>query len=181
VGDNTVIESLTAAVIVTGIGMCVVEELENTPESGGVPDKMRVCLLVPGNIAWDGCDCGQFAQTIQDDYPTLIFPADASEQVIGVGGCNSRPLVYTVLASIIRCVPGMTNTTPPRSPTCDALRAAAIIMQADAFALRRAVECCLTTLQDSYQIAKFSVGRAMRVGPEGNCAGVELTYKFELI
>jgi hypothetical protein len=176
-----VIESLTAAVIVTGVGMCVIEELENTPESGGVPDKMRVCLLVPGNIAWDSCECGQFAQTIQDDYPTLVFPADASEEVIGVGGCNSRPLVYTVLASLTRCVPGMTNTTPPRPPSCAKLREAAMIMQADAFALRKGVECCLSALQDNYTIMKYVVGRVTRVGPEGNCAGVELIYKFELI
>lgn len=173
------IESLTAAVIVTGIGMCVIEDLQNTPTSGGVPDKMRVCLLVPGNIAWDGCDCGQFAQTIQDDYPTLVFPADSSEQATGVGGCNSRPLVYTVLASITRCVPGIDIAGRP--PSCNSLQTAAFIMQADAFVLRRAVECCLTTLQDSYTIAKFSVGRATRVGPEGSCAGVELIYKFELI
>jgi hypothetical protein len=177
-----VIEALTAAVIVTGIGMCVIDELENTPESGGVPPNMRVCLLVPGNIAWDGCDCGQFAQTIQADYPTSQFPFDVSEQVIGVGGCGSRPLVYQVLASIIRCVPGLQGpSTSPRSPSCDKLQTAAFIMEGDAFALRRGVECCLSTLQDNLTIAKFVVGRVSRVGPEGNCAGVELTYKFELI
>jgi hypothetical protein len=73
------------------------------------------------------------------------------------------------------------NSMTPRPPSCDKLQVAAFIMQTDAFVLRRAVECCLTTLQDSYQIAKFSVGRVSRVGPEGNCAGIELTYKFELI
>lgn len=173
------IEALTASVIVTGIGMCVINELENTPESGGVPPNMRICLLVPGNIAWDGCDCGQFAQTIQADYPTLVFPADASEQVSGVGGCNARPLVYQVLASITRCIPGMSTGGKP--PTCAALNVAALAMEGDAFALRRGVECCLSALQDSYVIAKFVVGRVNRVGPEGNCAGVELSYKFELI
>lgn len=173
--------ALTAAVIVTGVGMCIVDELESTPESGGVPANMRVCLLVPGNIAWDGCECGQLAQTIQSDYPTLVFPGDASEQVRGVGGCGADPLVYQVLASITRCVPGLTSGVPPRPPSCDALLRAALVMQADAFALRRGVECCLAALRDAGTIDKFVVGRVSRVGPEGNCAGVELTYKFELV
>lgn len=175
------IEALTAAVIVTGVGMCVVEELENTPESGGVPPKMRVCLMVPGNIAWDACDCGQFAQTIQADYPTSTFPVDASEQVLGVGGCGDRPLAYQVLASIVRCIPGMKGNPPGIPPSCSELQAAALIQQGDAFALRRGVECCLEGYRRNRQILKFSVGRATFVGPEGNCGGVELTYKFELI
>lgn len=175
------IEALTAAVIVTGVGMCVVDKLEITPESGGVPPNMRICLLVPGNIAWDSCDCGQFAQTFQTDYPTLTFPADASEQVLGAGGgCNERPIVYQVLASITRCVPGMTGN-PPQPPSCAKLQAAAAIMAADAWVLRSAIECCLSDLQDNNVIEKFTVGRVNYVGPEGNCAGVELTYKFELI
>lgn len=172
------IEAWTAATIVTGIGMCVVEELENTPESGGVPPKMRVCLLVPGNIAWDSCNCGQFAQTIQRDYPTNIFPADASDLPNGLGGCGSRPRVYQVLASITRCVPGMQASGNP--PTCDALYAAALTQQGDAFALQRGVECCLSALQESYRIAKYVVGGVSFVGPEGDCGGVELIYKFEL-
>lgn len=176
------IDLLTAAVIVTGVGQCVVDELLVSPESGGVPPKMRICLLVPGNIAWDSCECGQFAQTIQADYPTLIFPGDASEVALGAGGgCNTRARVYQVLASITRCVPGMTNGNPPQPPSCAALGAAALVMHADAQVLRRAIECCLDELQDNQVIDKFVVGRVNYVGPEGNCAGVELTYKFELI
>lgn len=174
------IEPLTAAVIITGVGMCVVEDLQATPQSGGVPPNMRVCLLVPGNIAWDACDCGQFAQSVQFDYPTLTFPADASEQVLGAGaGCNERPIVYQVLASIIRCVPGMTADKKP--PSCGKLQTAAAIMLADGYVLRSAIECCLNDLQSNQLIEKFVVGRVSYVGPEGNCAGVELTYKFELM
>jgi hypothetical protein len=170
---------LTAAVIVTGVGICVIEELQNTPESGGFPDKMRICHLVPGNIAWDGCECGQFSQTIQRIYPTSHFPQDESELFVGVGGCNARPLVYQVLASIIRCVPGLGPDGKP--PSCDKSLAAALMIQGDAYALRRGVECCLFDLQEQFQILKFSVSGISFVGPEGYCAGVELTYKFELV
>lgn len=175
------IESLTAAVIVTGVGQCVVDELNATPASGGVPIKMRVCYLVPGNIAWDSCECGQFAQTIQADYPTLNFPADASDTVLGVGGCPSGGLAFQVLASITRCVPGMSAGTPPTPPTCAKLQQAALVMEGDAYALRRGVECCLETMRRDRRILKYAVGRINRVGPEGNCAGVELVYRFELI
>ena len=173
------IEALTASVIVTGVGMCVIDELEATPESGGVPAKMRVCLLVPGNIAWDSCECGQFAQTIQSDYPTLNFPADASDQILGIGGCVVGPLAIQVLASITRCVPTLDASGNP--PTCAKLRAAALVMQGDAYALRRGITCCLETLRKNRTITKYVVGRVNYVGPEGACAGVELVYRFELI
>jgi hypothetical protein len=173
-----VTEALTAAVIVTGIGICVLEELENTPESGGVPAKMRTCLLVPGNIAWDACDCGQFAQTIQRDYPTVTFPADASDAI--TNGCMARARVVQVLASIIRCVPGMTGGVTPQPPTCAALQAAALVMQGDAYALLRGVECCLAELKKTYAITAYTVSGVNYVGPDGNCAGVELTYRFSL-
>jgi hypothetical protein len=175
------IEPLTASIVVTGVGMCVVEALETTPESGGITPKMRVCLLVPGNIAWDACDCGQFAQAFQRDYPTLSFPADASEQILGAGGgCNSRPIAYQVIASIVRCVPGMTGT-PPQPPTCAKLLDAAYIQAADAYVLRTSIECCLEAMQTEQLIEKFVVGNVTYVGPEGNCAGVELIYRFELM
>jgi hypothetical protein len=176
-----VIEALTAGIIVTGVGMCIVEELENTPESGGVPPKMRVCLLVPGAIAWDGCDCGQLAQTIQGIYPTQVFPTDASEVPIR-GGCGpGGQLIVEVLVSLTRCVPGMTAGQPPRPPTCAQLRAAALEQQADAYAVRKAVNCCLADLQRDRRIVKYAVGRTNFVGPEGNCGGSELIYKFELM
>lgn len=169
---------LTAAVIVTGIGMCIVEELEATPESGGVPDKMRLCLLVPGSIAWDGCECGQLALTIQSDYPTQTFPIDASDIPL-TGGCGPSALVVEVLVSLTRCVPGL--DAQGRPPTCAKLQAAALIQQGDAYAVRKAVTCCLAELKRTYQILKYTVGRVNRVGPEGLCGGIELIFRFELI
>lgn len=156
--------------------MCVIEELENTPESGGVPSKMRVCLIVPGNIAWDGCDCGQFAQSITTDYFSNRFPIDSSQEIIQ--SCV-EPLAYQVTASLLRCVPGLTTTGSP--PTCAALQASALELAADAFALRKGVTCCLVDLKETYRIADFRVGQAVRVGPDGNCGGTELTYWFQLM
>lgn len=169
---------LGAAAIVTGIGQCIIDELNDTPESGGVPAKMRVCLLVPGNIAWDGCDCGQLAQTIVSDYHSERFPADSSQEQIQSCG---EALAVQVLVSILRCVPGMSTGMPPQYPTCAKLLDAALIMQGDAFAVRTGVECCLLDLKATQRIFDFRVGPTTYVGPEGGCAGSELTYWFQLM
>jgi hypothetical protein len=167
--------ALTAAGIVTGIGECILDELENTPESGGVTDKMRRCLLVPGAIAWDACDCGQLALSIQRSYPSTTFPTEASEDPAR-GGCPPGLQAYDVLASLTRCVPGVDARGNP--PSCDALLAAALRLEGDAFALRRGVVCCLVTYKRERRIMDWRAGAVNRVGPEGNCAGVELTFKF---
>lgn len=166
--------ALTAAAIVTGVGMCIIDQLENTPESGGVPDKMRRCLLVPGAIAWDACECGQLTLSIQRSYPSTTFPIDASDDT--TRSCAPGTMGYDVLASITRCVPTLDSTGKP--PTCDKLLAAALTMEGDAFALRRGVLCCLVGYKRDRRILDFRVGGVNRLGPEGACAGVELTFKF---
>lgn len=172
-------QAWTAAAIVTGVGMCVVDELAATPESGALPQ--RIVLMTPGEIAWDGCDCGQFAQSLQADYPSGIFPQDTSQQTQRNGGCKVSPVAYQVLATIARCVPGFTmvgQAVVP--PTPAALLTAALQAEADAYALRNGVECCLANMKRTYRIMDYRVGRIDKVGPEGNCAAVALQYSFQL-
>lgn len=166
--------ALTAAAIVTGVGMCIIDELENTPESGGVTDRMRLCLLVPGAIAWDSCDCGQLALSIQRSYPSTTFPAESSDDTTRT--CAPGTIAYEVLASITRCVPGPDSGGRP--PTCDKLLAAALQLEGDAFALRRGIVCCLVGYKRDQLILAWRTGSVNRVGPEGNCAGVEMSFKF---
>lgn len=171
------IEAWTAAVIVTGVGQCIIDELAATPESGGVPG--RACLLVPGAIAWDGCDCsGQLALSIIDNFPTQTFPTDASDQPV-TGNCGPFALVFEVVVSLVRCVPGLDQSGRP--PSCAKLLTSSLTQQGDAFAIRRAVSCCLRELKRTLVIQKYTVGRINFVGPEGNCGGVELIFKFELV
>lgn len=171
----------TAAAVVTGVGMCIDAQLDATPESGGgstrVPT-MRTCLLVPGNIAWDGCDCGQLALTIQRIYPSNRFPGDASEESIA-GGCAIGQKAVQALASITRCVAGLDKVGNP--PTCAQELADALVIQADAYAMDLAVRCCLAAYKTNHVIFDYRVGGINFVGPEGNCAGSELTFKFQLI
>ena len=178
------IEALTAAAIVTGIGVCIRDRLLEVPESGGVPSGMRLVYLTPGNIAWDGCDCGQLAQSIQIDYVSNQFPVNTAQEPRRGVGCNLGPLAYQVLASITRCVPGMTGAVgSAKPPTPAKLIEAALTQEGDAYALRTAVECCLADLLNArpQRIFDFRVGTLTRVGPEGNCGGVELQYWFQLM
>lgn len=170
------ITPFSSIAIVTGVGLCIQQELEATPESGGVPAKMRVVYAAPGNIAWDGCTCGQLALSVVRDYPTRVFPQDASEEPM-IGGCGAHALATRVIVSLTRCAPAMDKNGNP--PTPDALLAASLVLAADAYVVRNAVECCLHDYKRQRRIYKFTVGSADRVGPEGGCVGVEMPFTFE--
>lgn len=171
-----VIQSLTAAAIVTGVGACIIDELSEVPESHGVPK--RIVYLTPGEIAWDGCDCGQLALSIPRDYPSVTFPIDSSQLVV-LGGCMARPIAYEATASITWCIPGLDKSGNPPKPNL--LLESALAFEGDAFALRSAVECCLAGFKTSWRITDWRAGELRRVGPEGNCAGVEITFYFQLV
>lgn len=161
-----------AFIIVTGIGTCTAEELADT--EGGTPD--RICLAVPGEIAWDNCECGQFAQTITSDAPSNVFPIQATE--VEHNACGPPLLVFTVTSSITRCAPGMDNDRHP--PSCAALLTAARVLEDDREALRKSVTCCLRALREAYRVTNFAVGATQSVGPQGGCVGVNITYQFGL-
>jgi hypothetical protein len=173
-----IVTPLTAAIIITGVGQCIIDKLEETPESGGVPTKMRICLLVPGAIAADGCDCGQFAQSIVRSNPSDVFPQDSSLSPLK-GACGQRSRMWTVTASIMRCVPGVDDRGRP--PSCAALRAAALIQEGDAWAMWTAAQCCLAAKLRAFEISSYFVGATVPYGPEGNCGGVDLTYGFQIV
>ncbi len=164
--------TLSPAPIVTGIGVCVLEGLAQTP--AGAPD--RQCLLLPTQtIPWDNCDCdGQFAQAITSVYGADRFPipADAKDWQ----PCGPPWSVTRVLTSIVRCVPTMDEQAIP--PTCAAEQAAAITLENDRTAVRQALACCLTDLKTAGVIFHWSLGPSDTVGELGGCAGVETPYWF---
>lgn len=168
---------LSSAIIVTGVGQAIVDEIAATTEAGG-PLK-RQCLIVPGAIAADGCDCGQLAQTILRKNPTLTFPADSSQDTTQVA-CGNRTMMTTVMATVMRCIPGIT-TDPVRYPTCAALQAAALRMEGDEFAMRKAITCTLAGYKRDRRIFAYFVGGSDPIGPEGNCGGYAITYGFQLV
>lgn len=159
-----------AFIVVTGVGQCVVDELAGT--DAGSP--ARQCLAVPGEIAWDNCECGQFAQTITTDTPSKSFPTSAENE--SFERCGPPLLVMSVTASTTRCVPGVDDNGHP--PSCAALLDAARVLETDREAMRRAITCCLRDLYRANRITNYAVGVGTSVGPLGGCAGVNMTYRF---
>ncbi len=158
-----------ALAVVTGVATCIVTELAGT--EGGIPD--RVCPLVPGEIAWDNCECGQLAQTITAITPTKIFPQPAIEDQ---SRCDSTMLMVNVTTSLVRCAPTINDNG--ENPTCDELFTAARILEEDRFVLRKAIRCCLADFTTSYVTHNFAIGPAVSVGPNGMCVGVDVTWQF---
>ena len=173
----SVIDPMAFAVIVTGVGQAVVDSLPGT--LGG--PVTRNCILVPGAIAADGCDCGQFAQTILRINPADVFPVDSSLSPVSTR-CGPRSLMANVLASLFRCVPGITMVNGnARYPSCPALLEKALVQQSDAQVMRRAITCRLQAYKDVRAIDAFYVAGVDFIGPEGNCGGPAITYGFQLV
>lgn len=169
------IQPLSYAVIVTGVGQAAVDAIEANSAA-----LKRKCLIVPGAIAADGCDCGQFAQTILRKNPTKTFPVDSSLDTNVA--CNSQFMMGTVMATVMRCVPGITmNNGVAQYPTCAALGAASLRLEIDEYWMRQAITCTLAEMKRNRQIFAFYVGGSDPIGPEGNCGGWAITYGFQVV
>jgi hypothetical protein len=169
----TVTIDLTAspAAVVTGIGQCVVDALEQTP--AGAPT--RQCLLLPTfTIPWDNCDCGgQIAQAITQVYNAESFPQPFT------GNWKRRGphrLIVQVTLQVVRCVPSMDDQGSP--PSCASSLAAAITLENDRTAVRQALACCLSDLAAALPptLLEYNIGPSVTVGELGGCAGIETVY-----
>jgi hypothetical protein len=164
--------------VVTGVGQCVIEALDQTP--AGAP--CRRCLLLPTQqIPWDNCgpcdedSCtGQVALTIRAVYGSDTFPAPQTSKTWAK--CSPRWWVARVAVSVTRCVPAMDQTGAP--PGCDLELAAAIILENDRTAVRQAIACCLGQAHtDTPQlVGNWLIDQSVTVGELGGCAGVETEF-----
>lgn len=131
-----------------------------------LPVKPQRKCIVPGLIAWDGCECGALHGTINrwgitQDSLTLTPPPNAS--------CAAPYQVATMNVSIVRCVPiPQGNQT---SVSCSLLEAAAVELETDAYWVLETTLCTLAELKDEETIADFQIVQQTSVGPEGQCAG----------
>ena len=182
----TVTVNLTApnfAAIVTGIGACIVDALDQTP--AGAP--CRQCLLLPTFvIPWDNCgpcDCGsqdcdcngQVALAIQSVWGSNVSQLTPMTDAPWIK-CGPRYWVAQVIASVTRCVPAIDEAGHP--PSCDAELAAAIRLEQDRTAVRQAIACCLNDLYNAHPpgVAAWILGPSVTVGESGGCAGSETTF-----
>lgn len=167
-GNVAVAVLVTLAPIVTGIGAAVAAALADTPD--GKPE--RVCLLVPGDIAADGCDCGQLALTIQRRYGSNVFPTEATTDE-AAAECPPPVLVAVITLSLLRCVPVPDDDLNP--PSCEALQAAAEGQDVDIATIRRTLACYLAELADTGPVLHYLIGATTSNGPSGGCGGSDTT------
>ena len=125
--------------------------------------------IVPGEIVWDDCQCGQLVISENRRYTSNAFPL---EDISNVPECGNGWLVVDFTLSLTRCVPVGQNGNPPKP---EQLQAAAERLMTDKALIRAAVDCCLNTMYDDHEsdVAGFQVGAQETVGPQGGCAGSE--------
>lgn len=135
----------------------------------GVDPTIKRRCVVPGEIVWDACECGQLAITENRRYVSRAFPL---EEVDSVAECGNPWLIVDYTVSLVRCVPVGVNGNPP---TCDQLRTSALQLMKDKTDVRAALDCCLFSLYGDSDtgVVAYQVGAQETVGPQGACAGSE--------
>lgn len=142
----------------------------------------RACV-VPGDIVWDGCNCGLLAVSVTRWYLTDDFPESSS----GFGAsadarttpCDLPWLVGEFHVQVVRCAPipeGNAISVP-----CPALDAAAQVLLADAYVALTETVSTLCELRESDQIIDYVLGSQETRGPSGDCVGSDLTAQVGLM
>lgn len=136
--------------------------------------------VYPGRIAWDECECGMLAASVGEIYGSDTFP-----QPSGQSACASGSLATSITFTLVRCAP-----QPPENgvaPSITELNEAAALAISDKWYLFHSVGCTLTDLVNGTyagspgtRIWDALVGRAVNVGPEGDCVGSEITVQVQI-
>jgi hypothetical protein len=163
--------------VVTGVAECVRTELVEV-YGGSLPEGFRFCAVVPGEMAWDNCECGSFTQSGGNWLWSDNAETPLSQLADNQNNCGPYYLGLEVNALVLRCAP--TAPEGQLAPDCDTLQAAAVDWNQDAVALRRAILCCLRDMLAANTIEGFQITGHTSQGPAGACVGSQLTYRFWL-
>lgn len=160
--------ALTSFQILQQLMICQLEKLDQA----GKLEIRRHCI-VPGEIAWDNCDCGQLVIAEQRRYPSRLFPL---EEIDHTAECGAPWLVIVALISLARCVSNPDNNGNP--PSCVDLEQDAFQLNRDMGIMRSAAECCLDTLYNNNSIIAYELGAQEIQGPEGGCVETNLMVQI---
>lgn len=134
--------------------------------------------MVPGEIAWDSCDCaGLLAVTVPRVFYAEVFPEEA-ENTVGVR-CQAPYEVGEFTVSVVRCAPQPGGVEP--APPADDLDAAAGLLLQDIAEVMDAVAVLLCQMQDADDILDYLINPAESAGPEGACVGFTLRVLISLV
>lgn len=158
------------------IASTVLECIRSRIEAAGLPDFQRVCVI-PGEVAWDDCSCGQLTITNPSQYGSVSFPfpTDGTRDT----QCGAPYQVSTFEVTALRCAPNPDRNGHP--PKCSTLDAAAKLLYQDKYYMRIAAQCCLSQMRDENFIEDFTFLTMNEVGPRGGCVGATMTFSVSLI
>lgn len=126
--------------------------------------------VVPGQIAWDECDCGLLAVSVGQIYPTEQFP-DPAQVRVG-NACDAPWEAAEIVMQIVRCAPNPDD--PLLAPTTAELDASAREVLTDAYEMMLAVSVTLCQMNKDRDISDYLMRANVPQGPSGGCVGNEL-------
>jgi hypothetical protein len=148
-----------------------------TAVSAGLTSKPGRVSMVPGEIAWDSCDCGgMLAVSLSRLYLSEVFPEE-SETVSGA--CQPPYEVGQFTIAVVRCAPSADGVE--MAPPADELDTAAGLLLQDATEMLDSVSAALCRLREDDDVLDYLVTPVEPVGPEGGCVGVNLTARVCLV
>jgi hypothetical protein len=133
--------------------------------AAGAEAPTRSCV-VPGELAWDECDCGLLAVR----WTGLAYGPSVTSNVPDTDVNCGQPYVnLSFNVVLLRCSPGPQSSG--KAPTCAQLSAAAAILHRDVFALEIAMANTVVALQAANTISDWALNGQAPVGPQGLCVG----------
>lgn len=133
--------------------------------------------VVPGLIAWDGCDCGALYIMVNQVYFSETFPDQRATADLSAA-CGAPYEVAEFVMQVMECAP--TPQGNATETTVAAEDAAARLVRRDAYEVRRAVNTFLCQSLDAFDIVDYIVDTQIAQGPSGGCVGTELRFRVGL-
>lgn len=139
----------------------------------GLSSKPGRAGQVPGEIAWDSCDCGgMLAVALSRLYLADVFP---EETETSTGVCQPPYEVGQFTVAVVRCAPNPDGVEA--APPADELDTAAGLLLQDATEMLDALASRLCALKEDDEVLDYLVTPVEPVGPEGGCVGVNVTVR----
>jgi hypothetical protein len=143
------------------------------------PGKAKRACVVPGNFAWDECECNTLAVVVRrwflsDDFPTGAF----GRGQIRSTPCNLPWLVGELGVIVLRCAPQPQGQD--LAPTCAKLSDAANVYVGDAYTVLTETINVMCDWVATDRVVDYVLGDQEARGPEGMCVGTELTVSVAI-
>lgn len=133
--------------------------------------------VVPGLIAWDGCDCGALYLMVNQTYASEQFPMQKVTADLSMG-CSAPFEGAEFVLQVMQCAP--TPRSGSMVTTMADEDAAAQLVRRDAYETYRAVQSFLCAARDDRDVEDFLLDAQVAQGPFGGCVGTELRFRVGL-